>query len=56
LSDAVAAICREPDVIKSLEKLSLQPVGSTPEQVAEIIRQELPVYAAAVAAAGLRRK
>ncbi|HEY2185466.1 MAG TPA: tripartite tricarboxylate transporter substrate binding protein [Xanthobacteraceae bacterium] len=56
LSDAVAAICREPDVIKSLQKLSLQPVGSTPEQVAEIIRQELPVYAAAVAAAGLRRK
>ena len=56
LSRAVAAVCREPDVAKRMEKLSLEPVGNTPEEVAEIIRRELPVYAAAVTAAGLRRK
>jgi tripartite-type tricarboxylate transporter receptor subunit TctC len=56
MSQAVAAICREPEVIKTMDKLSLEPVGSTPDEVAEIIRQELPIYAAAVTAAGLRRK
>ena len=39
-----------------LTNLGLEPVGNTPEEVAEIIRHELPVYAGAVAAAGLRRR
>jgi tripartite-type tricarboxylate transporter receptor subunit TctC len=56
MSQAVAAICREPDVIKTMDKLSLEPVGNTPDEVADIIRQELPIYEAAVTAAGLRRK
>jgi tripartite-type tricarboxylate transporter receptor subunit TctC len=56
MSQAVAAICREPDVIKTMDRLSLEAVGNTPDEVAEIIRQELPIYQAAVTAAGLRRK
>jgi tripartite-type tricarboxylate transporter receptor subunit TctC len=56
MSQAVAAICREPDVIKTMDKLSLEPAGNTPDEVADIIRGELPIYEAAVTAAGLRRK
>jgi tripartite-type tricarboxylate transporter receptor subunit TctC len=56
LSRAVAAICREPEVVTTLTNRSLKPVGNTPEEFFEIIRQELPVYAEAVTAAGLRRK
>ena len=56
MSEAVALVCKDPEVIRTMEKLSLEPLGNTPEEVAEIIRQELPVYAAAVEAAGLRRK
>jgi tripartite-type tricarboxylate transporter receptor subunit TctC len=51
MSRAVAQICREPDVIRTMDTLSLEPVGNTPDEVAEIIRQELPIYAAAVTAA-----
>ena len=50
---AVAEICRDPEVVAKLDKLSLEPVGDTPAEVAETIRQELPVYAAAAQAAGL---
>ncbi len=56
LSQAITAICREPEVVKTLTNLGLEPVGNTPEEVAEIIRQELPVYAEAVTAVGLRRR
>jgi tripartite-type tricarboxylate transporter receptor subunit TctC len=55
LSQAIAAICRDPDVVKTMTSLSLEPVGNSPEQVAETIRQELPVYRAAATAAGLSR-
>ena len=56
LSQAVAEICRDPDVIKTMTGLGLEAVGNSPEAVAETIRQELPVYEAAVTVAGLRRK
>jgi tripartite-type tricarboxylate transporter receptor subunit TctC len=56
LSQAIAAICRDPEVVKTMTSLSLEPVGSSPEEVAEIIRRELPIYEAAVTAAGLRRR
>jgi tripartite-type tricarboxylate transporter receptor subunit TctC len=55
LSQAVAEICREPEVIKTMTGLGLEAAGSTPEEVAETIRRELPIYEAAVTAAGLRR-
>jgi hypothetical protein len=36
--------------------LGLDSVGSTPEELAETIRADLPIYRAAVEAAGLMRK
>jgi tripartite-type tricarboxylate transporter receptor subunit TctC len=56
LSKAIAAICRDPEVIEALHKLSIEPVGNSPEEVAQIIRKEVPIYQAAADAAGLRRK
>jgi tripartite-type tricarboxylate transporter receptor subunit TctC len=56
LSQAIAAICRDGDVIKTMSGLSLEPGGNSPDELAEIIRQELPIYEAAATAAGLRRK
>jgi tripartite-type tricarboxylate transporter receptor subunit TctC len=56
LSKAIAEICREPEVVEKLNSFSVEPVGNTPEEVAETIRQELPIYADAVTASGLRRK
>jgi len=56
MATAVAEICRDPEVVAKLDKLSLEPLGNTPAEVAETIRQELPVYAAAAQAAGLVRK
>jgi len=56
LSEAIAEICREPAIVEKLHKLSIEPVGNTPAEVAEVIRRELPIYAAAAEAAGLRAK
>lgn len=56
MSTAVAEICRDPEVIATLGKLSLEPVGNKPDQVAAIIRDELPLYAEAAQAAGLHRR
>ena len=56
LSRAVAATCREPEIIEALHKLSIEPVGNSPEEVAQIIRKEVPIYEAAAEAAGLRRR
>ncbi len=56
MAAAVAEICRDPEVVAKLDKLSLEPLGNTPAEVAETIRQELPVYAAAAQAAGLVAK
>jgi hypothetical protein len=39
---------REPESSREWQKLSLEPVGNAPEEVADIIRRELPIYEAAV--------
>ena len=56
MSKALAKIVHDPEVVATLDKLSLEPVGNTPEEVAETIRKELPVYAEAAQAAGLSQK
>jgi tripartite-type tricarboxylate transporter receptor subunit TctC len=56
MSKALAKIVHDPEIVATLNKLSLEPVGNTPEQVAETIRKELPVYAEAAQAAGLSQK
>jgi tripartite-type tricarboxylate transporter receptor subunit TctC len=56
LSKAIAQACHDPDVIKKMSNLSLDAVGSTPEQLAAAIREDLPIYRKAVEAAGLLRQ
>jgi tripartite-type tricarboxylate transporter receptor subunit TctC len=56
LSQAIAAACHDPEIIAKMANLSLQAVGSTPEELAAAIRADLPVYRKAMEAAGLLRK
>jgi tripartite-type tricarboxylate transporter receptor subunit TctC len=56
LSQAVAAVCRDPEVVKIMASMSVEAVGSTPEQLAAAIQKDLPIYRAAVEAAGLRKQ
>ena len=56
LVGALAEVCREPEVIKVMAELSVEPICGTPEEVAAAIAADLPVYRAAAEAAGLRRK
>jgi tripartite-type tricarboxylate transporter receptor subunit TctC len=56
VSQAVAAVCRDPEVVKLMADLSVDAVGSTPDELAAAIAADLPIYRAAVEAAGLMRK
>jgi tripartite-type tricarboxylate transporter receptor subunit TctC len=56
LAQAIAAVCRDPDVIKLMSELSVDAVGSTPGELAAAIEADLPIYRAAVEGAGLMRK
>jgi tripartite-type tricarboxylate transporter receptor subunit TctC len=56
LARAIATVCRDPEVIKLMSELSVDAVGSTPEELAAAIQADLPNYRAAVEAAGLVRK
>jgi tripartite-type tricarboxylate transporter receptor subunit TctC len=56
LAQEISAICRDPEVIKLMSELSVDAVGSTPQELAAAIQADLPIYRAAVEAAGLMRK
>jgi tripartite-type tricarboxylate transporter receptor subunit TctC len=56
LAQAIATVCRDPEVIKIMGNMSVDAVGSTPEQLAAAIQRDLPIYRAAVEAAGLRKQ
>lgn len=56
LSKAMQEICRDPEIVQKMANLSLQAVGSTPEELAAAIEHDLPVYRKAVEAAGLELK
>ena len=56
LAQAVAAVCRDPEVVKLMADLSVDAVGGTPDELAAAIAADLPIYRAAVEAAGLMRK
>ena len=56
LSQAVAQVCRDPEVVKLMAELSVNAVGSRPDELAAAIAADLPIYRAAVEAAGLMRK
>lgn len=55
VSTAIQVVAREPAIAERLEQLGVEPIGSTAEQMAAIIKAEQPVYAEAVKAAGLGR-
>ena len=56
LSQAIATVCHDPEIVQKMANLSLDAVGSTPEQLAAAIQADLPVYRKAVEAAGLELK
>jgi tripartite-type tricarboxylate transporter receptor subunit TctC len=56
VSEAVAAICREPEVIKTMATVGIDAVGDSPEEFAAAIAADLPIVRSAVEAAGLLRK
>jgi len=56
LAQAIAMVCRDPEVVKIMGNMSVDAVGSTPEQLAAAIQQDLPIYRVAVEAAGLRKQ
>ena len=53
LAREVAAIAREPADREEAFDLGIKPVGNTPAEFAETIKKEMPVFAAAVKAAGI---
>jgi tripartite-type tricarboxylate transporter receptor subunit TctC len=55
-SKAIIAISHDPEMVARLAILGVEATGSTPNEVSELIRSDLPVFAEAVDAAGLRRK
>jgi tripartite-type tricarboxylate transporter receptor subunit TctC len=56
LAQAIATVCREPEVVKIMGNMSVDAIGSTPEQLGAAIQQDLPIYRVAVEAAGLRKQ
>jgi tripartite-type tricarboxylate transporter receptor subunit TctC len=56
LAQAIATVCHDPEVVNLMSELGADAVGSTPEELAAAIRADLPIYRAAVEAAGLMRK
>ena len=56
LAQAIAAICREPELVKTVAIVGIEAVGNTPEEFAAAIEADLPVMRSAVEAAGLLRK
>jgi tripartite-type tricarboxylate transporter receptor subunit TctC len=56
LSKALVAICREPELARTMANAGVEAVGDTPEDFAAAIAADLPIVRAAVEAAGLLRK
>jgi len=56
LEQALVEICREPQTVSRLDKVGIEAVGSTQAEMIKTIQDDLPIYAAAVDAAGLRLK
>jgi tripartite-type tricarboxylate transporter receptor subunit TctC len=56
LANAMRRVSRDPEVVKLFGDLSVDSVGSTPEELAAALQASLPVYRSAVEAAGLMAK
>lgn len=55
VSRHLQAIAREPEITRRLDDLGIEPLGSTPEDVVEMVRREDEHYERLLRAAGLRR-
>jgi tripartite-type tricarboxylate transporter receptor subunit TctC len=53
-SSAVAKVLEDPEVRRRLTDLQAEPVGNTPEQMAEIIRQDTERWSSVIQAANIR--
>jgi tripartite-type tricarboxylate transporter receptor subunit TctC len=56
LAEALKVIARDPEIIKVFGNLGIESAGTTPEEAAESIRKDMPIYAQVVDMAGVRRK
>lgn len=54
LSQAIAEILKQPDVIKQLGEFMVQPVGSSPVEAAALIKRESEGWRKVIAASGLK--
>ena len=54
LSTALRSVLQDPDVRRRLRELQAEPVGSTPEQMAEIIRQDTERWSGVIQSARVR--
>jgi len=55
LARHIAAIAREPEIVRRMAELGIEPWGSTPEEVEQRVRRETPIYDRLLRAAGLLR-
>jgi tripartite-type tricarboxylate transporter receptor subunit TctC len=55
LARQIGAIAREVEIVRRMDELGIEPFGSTPEQVTEMIARETPRYERILRAAGLLR-
>jgi tripartite-type tricarboxylate transporter receptor subunit TctC len=55
ISNAIQELSKDPKVIETLGSYGVEALTTTPEQMAAIIKGELPIYTEAVKAAGLTR-
>jgi len=54
ISAAVAEAVRVPEIAKRLADLNAEPVGNTPEQMAEIVRQDTERWQGVIRAAHIK--
>jgi tripartite-type tricarboxylate transporter receptor subunit TctC len=56
ISAELIKIGKSPEVVEKFDRLALTPAATTPEEMSAIIQREIPMYEAAVKAAGLMKK
>jgi tripartite-type tricarboxylate transporter receptor subunit TctC len=54
LAQEVAKVVREPATAERLRSIGVEPMGNTPEQFAEYVRRDAPIWKDAVNAAGIK--
>ena len=55
LSNAIATMSRDGDLVGTLSKLGIETVSGSPEGLAKVVQSDIVLYKAALEAAGLRR-